>query len=87
MHRKRGTARCTVRFVHGHSVRARQYPPQQMDPAQVAQMDMSSIDPSIGLQPMSNIGPMGNMNNMGPPGRWIGMQGGQMRDEEISQDI
>ena len=55
--------------------------------AQMAQMDMSNIDPSIGLQPMSNMGPMGNMSNMGPPGRGIGMQGGQMREEEISQDM
>ena len=38
-----------------------------MDAAQMAQMDMSNIDPSIGLQPMSNMGPMGNMNNMSPP--------------------
>ena len=44
-HRERETARCTVHFVHGHGVRPPsshpgfangQYPPQQMETAQLA---------------------------------------------------
>ena len=46
------------------------------------QMGMSNIDPSIGLQPMSNMGPMGNLNNMSTPRRGIGIRGGQTREEE-----
>ena len=40
---------------------------QQMDATKPAQMDVRNIDPSIGLQPRGNMGPMGNMNNMSPP--------------------
>jgi len=55
---------------------------QNMGQAQMGQIDMSNIDPSIGLQTMGNIDPMANMGNMaGPPGRGMGMQGGQMHGE------
>ena len=40
---------------------------QQMDATQPVQMDVRNIDPSIGLQPRGNMGPMGNMNKMSPP--------------------
>ena len=50
------------------------------------QLDMSNIDPNIGMQQISNMGPMGNMGNMGAaPGRGMGIQGGQMRSERIDE--
>ena len=49
-------------------------------------MDMSNIDPNIGMQPMGGMGPMGSMSHMGAaPGRGTGMQGGQMRNERIDE--
>lgn len=55
---------------------------------QIAQMDMSNIDPSIGLQQMGGMNPMGNLGNMGnmsAHGRGMGMQGGQLRNEKIDE--
>ena len=45
-------------------------------------MGMSNVYPSIGLQPMSNMWPMGDMNNVSPLRRGIGIPVGQMREEE-----
>lgn len=33
----------------------------------VAQMDMTNIDPSIGIQQMGNMTPVGSMGGMAPP--------------------
>jgi len=53
---------------------------------QLAQMDMSNIDPNIGLQPMGGMAPMGNMGNMsGPAGRGMSLQGGQLRNDRIEE--
>ena len=53
---------------------------------QLAQMDMSNIDPTIGLQQMGGMAPMGNMGSMGgPPGRGMSMQGGQIRNDRIEE--
>ncbi|CAD6590968.1 MAG: hypothetical protein ASARMPRED_005129 [Alectoria sarmentosa] len=50
------------------------------------QLDMSNIDPNIGMQQMGGMGTMGNLDNMGAaPGRGIGIQGGQMRSERIDE--
>lgn len=49
-------------------------------------LDMSNIDPNIGMQQMGNMGPMPNMGTMGAaPARGMGMQGGQMRSERIDE--
>lgn len=56
---------------------------QNMVQPKYEQLDMSNIDPSIGIPQMGSMGPMGNMNNMG--GRGMGMQGGQMRSERIDE--
>lgn len=56
---------------------------QNMVQPKYEQLDMSNIDPNIGMQQM---GGMGNMGNMGAaPGRGMGMQGGQMRSERIDE--
>lgn len=44
------------------------------------QLDMSNIDPNIGMQQMGGMGTMG-----AGPGRGMGMQGGQMRSERIDE--
>lgn len=54
---------------------------QNMGQAQMGQIDMSNIDPSIGLQTMGNMDPMANISNMAGPGRGMGMQAGQMHGE------
>ena len=46
-------------------------------------VDMSNIDPNIGMQQMGGMGGMGNMGNMA--GRGMGMPGGQMRNERIEE--
>lgn len=51
---------------------------------QIAQIDMSNIDPSIGLQPMPTH-PMGNMGNMPGAGRGMNMQGGQIHNDKIEE--
>ena len=49
-------------------------------------LDMSNIDPSIGIQQMGGMGPLGSMGNMGGvSGRGMSMQGGQMRGERIDE--
>ena len=62
---------------------------QNMVQPKYEQLDMSNIDPNIGMQQMGGMGPMGNMGNMGnmgaAPGRGMGMQGGQMRSERIDE--
>ena len=55
---------------------------QDMVQPKYEQLDMSNIDPNIGMQQMSNLGPMGNMAT---PGRGMGIQGGQMRSERIDE--
>ncbi|KAK3171115.1 hypothetical protein OEA41_003199 [Lepraria neglecta] len=59
----------------------------QAQMAQMAQMDMSNIDPSIGLQTIGNMAPMGNLGNMAPPGRRMGMQGVHDRIDEMPSDM
>ena len=59
----------------------------QAQMAQMAQMDMSNIDPSIGLQTMGNMAPMGNLGNMAPPGRGMGMQGVHDQIDEMPSDM
>ena len=50
------------------------------------QLDMSNIDPNIGIHQMGGMGPMGSMGNIGAaPGRGMGMQGGQLRSERIDE--
>lgn len=50
------------------------------------QLDMTNIDPNIGIQQMGAMGSMGNMGNMGAaPGRGMSMQGGQIRSERIDE--
>lgn len=50
------------------------------------QLDMSNIDPNIGMHQMGGMGPMGNLGNMGvAPGRGMGVPGGQMRSERIDE--
>ena len=46
-------------------------------------LDMSNIDPNIGIQQMGGMGGMGNMGNVA--GRGMGMQGGQMHSERIEE--
>lgn len=59
---------------------------QAQQAQQMAQMDMSNIDPSIGLQPMSSMAPMGNMTSISPsPGHGMNMQGGQVRNDRIDE--
>ena len=45
------------------------YPPHpsMMGQPTVAQMDMTNIDPSIGIQQMGNMASVGNMGGMAPP--------------------
>ena len=58
--------------------------PQQVQ--QIAHIDMSNIDPSIGLQSMNGMAPMGNMANIPPsPGHGMNMQGGPIRNERIDE--
>ena len=53
---------------------------------QLAQMDMSNIDPTIGLQQMGGMTPMGTMGTMsGPAGRGMNMQTGQIRSDRIEE--
>lgn len=60
---------------------------QNMVQPKYEHLDMSNIDPNIGMQQIGGMGPMGNMGNIGnigaAPGR--GMQGGQMRSERIDE--
>lgn len=59
---------------------------QNMVPSKYEELDMSNIDPNIGMQQMGGMGGMANMGNMGTaPGRGMGMQGGQMRSERIEE--
>lgn len=59
---------------------------QTIGPPKYGELDMSNIDPNIGMQQMGGMGGMANMGNMGTaPGRGIGMQGGQMRSERIEE--
>ena len=58
--------------------------PQNVVQPKYEQMDMTNIDPSIGMQQIGGMGPMANMGSMGA-GRGIGMQGGQMRSERIDE--
>ncbi|KAL6714876.1 hypothetical protein ACLMJK_007136 [Lecanora helva] len=56
---------------------------------QIVQMDMSNIDPSIGLQQMGGMAPMGHMGNMSGHGRGMNMPGGQYHEkiEEMPQEM
>lgn len=47
------------------------------------QLDMTNIDPNIGIQQMGAMGSMGNMG--AAPGRGMSMQGGQIRSERIDE--
>ena len=59
---------------------------QNLVQSKYEQLDMSNIDPNIGMQQMGGMGSMGSMSNVGPaPGRGMGMQGGQMRSERIDE--
>ena len=59
---------------------------QNMGQPKYDPLDMSNIDPNIGMQQMGGMGAMGNMGNMGAaPGRRMGMPGGQMRSERIDE--
>ena len=58
---------------------------QAQQAQQIVQMDMSNIDPSIGLQHMGGMAPMGNMGNMSAPGHAMNMQGGQLRSEKLEE--
>lgn len=59
---------------------------QNMVQPKYEQLDMSNIDPNIGMQQMGGMGTMGNLDNTGAaPGRGIGIQGGQMRSERIDE--
>ena len=59
---------------------------QNMVQPKYEQLDMSNIDPNIGMQQIGGMGTMGNMSNTGAaPGRGISMQGGQMRSERIDE--
>lgn len=53
---------------------------QNMVQPKYEQLDMSNIDPNIGMQQMGGMGTMG-----AAPGRGMGMQGGQMRSERIDE--
>ena len=55
--------------------------PQNIVQPKYEQLDMSNIDPNIGMQQMGGISAMGNM----APGRGMDMQGGQMRSERIEE--
>ena len=49
-------------------------------------LDMSNIDPNIGMQQMGGMGQMGNMGNIGAgSGRGMALPGGQMRNERIDE--
>lgn len=59
---------------------------QNMVQPKYEQLDMSNIDPNIGMQQISGMGTIANMSNTGAaPGRGISMQGGQMRSERIDE--
>ena len=53
---------------------------QNMVQPKYEQLDMSNIDPNIGMQQMGGMGTMG-----AGPGSGMGMQGGQMRSERIEE--
>ena len=58
---------------------------------QMAQIDMSNIDPNIGLQQMGSISAMGNMGSMGNPsgapgpGQPMKWDRGQLRNERVEE--